>query len=136
MSPLIFLLLAEEIKKNSEGIIVLHPVAFAAYIVFLVTFLNLLPVAQLDGGHIIRAVLGEKMHFITSWAIFIILLVASLAYKPLILLVFFVLIILTLTRGRHVGAAGLEYSSISSFKLALVFTIYLILFVLTIPLPV
>jgi len=35
---------------------------FASYIVFFITFLNLIPISQLDGGHVIRAALGEKAH--------------------------------------------------------------------------
>ena len=38
----------------------LHPVAFAGWVGMLVTTLNLLPVAMLDGGHVARSVLGEK----------------------------------------------------------------------------
>jgi membrane-associated protease RseP (regulator of RpoE activity) len=38
----------------------LHPMALAAWIGMLVTFINLLPIGQLDGGHVARALLGQR----------------------------------------------------------------------------
>jgi membrane-associated protease RseP (regulator of RpoE activity) len=44
----------------------LHPVALAAWFGMLVTLLNLLPFAQLDGGHILYALLG-RTHRLIVW---------------------------------------------------------------------
>jgi membrane-associated protease RseP (regulator of RpoE activity) len=40
----------------------------AAWFGFLITFLNLLPAWQLDGGHIARATFGVKWHRILTYA--------------------------------------------------------------------
>jgi membrane-associated protease RseP (regulator of RpoE activity) len=45
------------------GDIYLHPVARGAWVGLLATALNLLPIGQLDGGHVLYSFLGEK----TKW---------------------------------------------------------------------
>lgn len=45
--------------------ILLHPVARAAWVGMLTTALNLLPIGQLDGGHILYAFLGERTRIIS-----------------------------------------------------------------------
>ena len=49
----------------------MNPVLFAGWVGLLITSINLLPAGQLDGGHIFRAVLGEKQKYAGWIAIFI-----------------------------------------------------------------
>jgi Zn-dependent protease len=69
----------------------LHPTAFAAWVGFLVTAINLLPIGQLDGGHVARGLFGEKARYL-GYATFAVLVFLALFYDGWILfalLVFF-----------------------------------------------
>jgi len=57
--------------------IYLHPVARAAWAGLLATALNLLPIGQLDGGHILYAFLGERTKYLSRLFIFILVLMGS-----------------------------------------------------------
>lgn len=59
--------------------IILHPVAFAGWIGLFVTSLNLIPIGQLDGGHIAFAFLGAR-HRLVSIALVAILLLLGLFF--------------------------------------------------------
>ncbi|MBW4574970.1 MAG: site-2 protease family protein [Aphanothece sp. CMT-3BRIN-NPC111] len=48
-------------ELTSKMAIDLHPVAIAGYIGLVVTALNLIPVGQLDGGHIVHAMFGQRI---------------------------------------------------------------------------
>lgn len=62
--------------------IYLHPVARAAWVGLLATALNLLPIGQLDGGHILYAILGERTRFLSRVFIFILVLMGMfIAYS-------------------------------------------------------
>jgi membrane-associated protease RseP (regulator of RpoE activity) len=60
-----------------QASLVLHPVAFAAWIGFFVTAINLLPVGQLDGGHVLYALAGRRQEGLSRA---VVLLLAPLGF--------------------------------------------------------
>ena len=71
--PLIFQLVAKLFHLSPpQGMdIILHPVAFAAWVGFFATALNLLPSGQLDGGHIIYSLFGAYHRIVSRAFVFV-----------------------------------------------------------------
>jgi len=76
-TPLLFALIEKVVPVTSTGT---HPVAFAGWVGMLITSLNLLPVGQLDGGHIARAITGEKTTYISA-AVPLVLMATGVFYS-------------------------------------------------------
>ena len=67
--PLLFRLAAELfIPAGEDWNINLHPIGWAAWFGMLATGMNLLPIGQLDGGHVVYALLGHRIHRTVSYA--------------------------------------------------------------------
>jgi membrane-associated protease RseP (regulator of RpoE activity) len=62
--------------------ILLHPMALAAWVGLLATAMNLLPIGQLDGGHIVYALVGERWHRIVTSSIVGVLALLGFLYWP------------------------------------------------------
>jgi membrane-associated protease RseP (regulator of RpoE activity) len=63
---LVVILLGKILRSGvNPGSILLHPVGCAAWVGLFATALNLLPIGQLDGGHILYAVLGDRHRLIS-----------------------------------------------------------------------
>ena len=77
--------------------LLLHPVAYAGWVGLLATALNLLPIGQLDGGHIVYAI-SPRLHRWMSLATVVALGVLGLHYLPW---AFWGLILLVVMGRRH-----------------------------------
>ncbi|MDR4507495.1 MAG: site-2 protease family protein [Candidatus Brocadiaceae bacterium] len=92
--PVLFSFIAKIVFGHlPEGMdIYLHPLAFAGWAGLFVTALNLLPIGQLDGGHIMYALLGKKSDMVYRIGIFLFCVIAILLYPGWILFAILLLI--------------------------------------------
>ena len=63
-----------------DHVIMLSPLAFAGWLGVLVTVLNLIPVGQLDGGHVAYALLGRRHAETLGWVAIFLLLALGIFY--------------------------------------------------------
>ncbi len=136
--PLVFSLLMYLRNIPPGYTILLHPIAFIGFIIFIVTFLNLIPIGQLDGGHVVRSYLSVKTYEILNYAVIIILALTGLFLRGDIGLYYILLSIIMLVfkiifgRYPHPGPAN-QYSIEHS---PIYMAIYILLLVSTTPIPV
>jgi len=97
----------------------------AAWVGSLLTFLNILPVWELDGGHISRAVFGARGHRITSAIGILILFVTGYWFFGI-----FILFWMFSTRRGMAGAEPLDDVSPLSRSRKLMFLLILVITVL------
>ncbi len=82
--PLIYHLLGLAIPKGEP----IFPMVFAVWVGIFATAMNLIPVSQLDGGHIARGLLGRRAT-ILGYGFIVFIIVISYYYTSWIFLVFF-----------------------------------------------
>ena len=124
---LIMMGMLELFDKNGEDVeIIMSPIMFAAWLGFLITFLNLLPAWQLDGGHMSRVILGQKWHKIATYA----------SMGVLVLLNYWMMAILILIlSSRSKDAQPLDDISPLSKNRKIIYIGVIVLAVLCAPLP-
>jgi membrane-associated protease RseP (regulator of RpoE activity) len=74
---------------------VLHPLAVAGWTGMFVTALNLLPLGQLDGNHVIYAMLGSRQRHVAVLMLAVLALLAT-RYHPLMLMPWWIIAALAL----------------------------------------
>ncbi|MHC5672968.1 site-2 protease family protein [Nostoc sp.] len=72
-------------QLTAKSALDLHPVAVAGFLGLVVTALNLMPVGQLDGGHIIHAMFGQRSAIIIGQIARVLLLFLSLVREEFLL---------------------------------------------------
>ena len=125
--PILFSLIEMLVRPTPAGYtLYLHPVAFAGWVGLLITGLNLFPATQLDGGHIARALFGEKNHERVTYASAFIMML--MGYLPMGLL-----ILLMQQMSRHPGPLD-DVSKVSNTRKILGFLAFVLVILCTPPL--
>jgi membrane-associated protease RseP (regulator of RpoE activity) len=131
-NPLLFKILQSIlIGKIPQGFdLVLHPFAYAGWVGLFVTALNLLPVGQLDGGHVLYAVFGDRSRTIFRVIIAMLLLLAVF-YNPGWLLISILLLIF----GRHHPPPFDTETGLDNTRKIIALVVFIILVLSFIPAP-
>ena len=124
--PILMTASLELFGKGGDSEVLMTPLLFAAWIGFLITFLNLLPAWQLDGGHLARTLMGARLHKYATYG--------SMAI--LVLLDFWLMaIFILLLSSRSPGANPLDDISPISPKRKLAYVGVIVLAILCAPIP-
>ena len=107
----------------------IHPVAFAGWVGMIITMLNLMPVAVLDGGHISRSLFNTKIHQYVSVAGIIVTILLGWYVMAILMAVFILFMAKT-----HPGAMD-NVSKLSKSRKLLAVVVVVILILCLTPYP-
>ncbi|MEA3337806.1 MAG: site-2 protease family protein [Chloroflexota bacterium] len=124
-----FLVFGRLLPAGGEDVFI-HQVAFAAWAGLLVTGLNLIPAGQLDGGHILLALTGERIAGYVYWIV-----IAAMAILAFFWIGWLLWLLLILVFGRVRIAPLDEITQLSTpERLIAIFTL-LVFFLVFTPIP-
>jgi len=109
-------------------VLLLHPITYAGWAGMIVTMINLLPAAMLDGGHVARSATGDKQRYILTVASVLILLLAG---SEFIIMAF---IVVFMSMFKHPGPLD-DVSSLSRNR-KLLTVVLVAVFILAFPIRV
>jgi membrane-associated protease RseP (regulator of RpoE activity) len=118
--PLLLTLLQQAFfgKLPPRSLFVMHPTGFAAWFGLLATALNLFPAGQLDGGHIVHALVGRASRYVTLASVLILLgLAVFVSYSWAVWTV--LLLLMTYSFGLDHPRVGEEHLPIGNVRIAL-----------------
>ena len=116
-TPILFNIIASLVlgAPGPDSILLAHPLAVAGWAGIFVTALNLLPMGQLDGGHVVRALFPARFKGLYRWVYRVLLLMGGIGLvaeiyglKPLLRFfwpgwLFWALLVYFMTRLDHPG---------------------------------
>ncbi len=120
------LALATYDKAGPDVEVLMSPILFAAWLGFLITFLNLLPAWQLDGGHMARSLFGQKIHRFATYGSVAVLFLLRYEMMAIFILIFSM---------RNMSARPLDDVSPLSKNRKLLYVAVIVLAALCAPLP-
>ena len=119
---------------GADATIRFHPIGWAAWFGMLATSINLLPIGQLDGGHMVYALFGTRVHRIISYTVFGALIGISLYSWPMMgyLLFAFILIFLGFRHPRP----RTEFPPLETGRKIIALIAFIVFLLTFIPVPV
>lgn len=108
----------------------LHQIAFAGWAGLLVTALNLIPAGQLDGGHIMYALLGRKGARVVTWIV-----IAALAGLSFVWTGWLLWLVLVLVFGRQQDMPLDDLTELTVGQRIFAAAMFLVLILVFVPVP-